>query len=164
MESSEKKSDNINNNNSSPGRNISPNTNNEIHQNSNTIPGSHISSTNTQNTPNPSNTSNISNTNTLSEDNKNINFQIEFDVKKFLEEINPENIKAMTSTAQLKRLLNSNFYTPYEVLMLTPEATDEEIKRQYRQLSMLVHPDKCSDSQAPDAFHGKDIYFNFYIN
>ncbi len=59
----------------------------------------------------------------------------------------------MTSNYQLKRLLNTNFISPYEVLMLSPESVEEEIKRQYRQLSLLIHPDKCSDPKASDAFH-----------
>jgi DnaJ-domain-containing protein 1 len=87
---------------------------------------------------------------------------IEFDVKKLLEEIQSEQQNPMTSSVQLKRLLSTNFVSPYEVLMLNTEATDEEIKKQYRQLSLLVHPDKCNDDKAPDAFHGK-IKFKFKI-
>ena len=80
--------------------------------------------------------------------------QAEGELKKFLEEL--KNEQKSTPLAQLKRLLNTNFVSPYEVMMLGPEATDEEIKRQYRQLSLLVHPDKNQDSRASDAFHGKN--------
>ena len=31
----------------------------------------------------------------------------------------------------------------YQILDLTPEATLEEIKRAYRKLTLLYHPDKC---------------------
>ena len=88
------------------------------------------------------------------------NVQIEFDIKKLLEEIKTDECNPMTSNAQLKRLINTNFVSPYEVLILNPEATEEEIKKQYRQLSLLVHPDKCSDTKASDAFHGKYILLN----
>jgi DnaJ-domain-containing protein 1 len=88
---------------------------------------------------------------------------IEFDVKKLLEEIQSEQQNPMTSNVQLKRLMSTNFISPYEVLMLNTEATDEEIKKQYRQMSLLVHPDKCNDDKAPDAFHGKiKKFINFF--
>ncbi len=79
----------------------------------------------------------------------------EMDIKKLLDELTAEQSNPMTSSTQLKRLINTNFISPYEVLMISVEATEEEIKRQYRQLSLIVHPDKCNDSKAADAFHGK---------
>ena len=80
----------------------------------------------------------------------------EAELKKFLEDL--KNEQKNTPLAQLKRLLNTNFVSPYEVMMLGPEATDEEIKKQYRQLSLLVHPDKNQDERAADAFHGIYLY------
>lgn len=76
------------------------------------------------------------------------------DIKKLLDELSAEQSNPMTANAQLKRLLNTNFVTPYEVLMINIESTDEEIKKQYRQISLLIHPDKCNDVRAADAFHG----------
>ena len=59
------------------------------------------------------------------------------DLKYFLTEIqemttknNKENI--MTSDNQLDRLFSQKFQNPYDVLLLRPEAPDEEIKKQYR--------------------------------
>ena len=59
------------------------------------------------------------------------------DLKYFLTEIqemttknNTENI--MTSDNQLDRLFSQKFQNPYDVLLLRPEAPDEEIKKQYR--------------------------------
>lgn len=59
------------------------------------------------------------------------------DLKNFLSEIqemttknNKENM--MTSEMQLDRLFSQKFQNPYDVLLLKPEAPDEEIKRQYR--------------------------------
>ncbi|EDO38846.1 predicted protein, partial [Nematostella vectensis] len=52
----------------------------------------------------------------------------------------------LTSGQQIERLtkpgskyLNLN---PYEVLQLFPETPEDEVKKQYRKLSFLVHPDK----------------------
>ena len=42
---------------------------------------------------------------------------------------------------------------PYEVLLIGPEATPEEIKKKFLRLSLLVHPDKCrGDSRGATAF------------
>jgi len=55
----------------------------------------------------------------------------------------------LTSDKQIERLtkpgskyLNLN---PYEVLQISPKATEDEIKKKFRQLSILVHPDKNPD-------------------
>lgn len=40
----------------------------------------------------------------------------------------------------------------YLVLMVTPEASESEITKAYRKLSVLIHPDKCSLEGASDAF------------
>jgi flagellar hook-basal body complex protein FliE len=82
--------------------------------------------------------------------------QAEAELKKFLEEM--KNEQKNTPASQLRRLLNTNFVSPYEVMMIGPEASDEEIKKQYRQLSLLVHPDKNQDERAADAFHGNFIF------
>nr|POF16990.1 dnaj like subfamily c member 8 [Quercus suber] len=41
---------------------------------------------------------------------------------------------------------------PFEHLNLPFGASPEDIKRQYRKLSLLVHPDKCKHPQAKEAF------------
>jgi hypothetical protein len=79
----------------------------------------------------------------------------EAEMKRFIEEI--KNDQKNTPTGQIKRLLNTHFVTPYEVLILGPEASDEELKKQYRGLSLLVHPDKNQDPKAAEAFHSKII-------
>jgi hypothetical protein len=43
---------------------------------------------------------------------------------------------------------------PFEKLNLHFDATPDEIKKQFRKLSLLVHPDKCSHPQAAAAFDG----------
>jgi DnaJ family protein C protein 8 len=77
--------------------------------------------------------------------------QAEDEMKRLLNEMRAD---TGTSAYHIKRLLNSNFINPYEVLLLKPDASEEEIKKQYRQLSLLVHPDKCQEENAADAFHG----------
>ncbi|XP_065371791.1 dnaJ homolog subfamily C member 8 [Calliphora vicina] len=57
----------------------------------------------------------------------------------------------LTSTQQIDRLLRpgSTYFNlnPFEVLQIEPEATVEEIKKRYRQFSILVHPDKNQDDK-----------------
>lgn len=65
-----------------------------------------------------------------------------------------------TQEYQLNRLLNQTFVNPYDILEVGPEASDAEIKKKFRMLSILVHPDKCKDERAPDAFHCKP-FINF---
>mmetsp|Transcript_10450 Transcript_10450/g.11682 ORF Transcript_10450/g.11682 Transcript_10450/m.11682 type:complete len:250 (-) Transcript_10450:77-826(-) len=40
----------------------------------------------------------------------------------------------------------------YQVLQVSPEASDSEITKQYRRLSVLIHPDKCKMEKASEAF------------
>lgn len=59
----------------------------------------------------------------------------------------------MTSKQQIERLLRpgSTYFNlnPFEVLQLEPETPVEQIKKKYRSLSMLVHPDKNQDNKEP---------------
>lgn len=58
-----------------------------------------------------------------------------------------------TQEYQLDRLLNNDFVNPYDILELTQDATDVEIKKKFKMLSILIHPDKCKHERASDAFH-----------
>lgn len=73
--------------------------------------------------------------------------------KEFFEEFKENDQNKNTSEYHLTRILNTKFINPFEVLQLSPEATDDEIKKQYRTLSLLLHPDKCMNEKASDAFH-----------
>lgn len=77
----------------------------------------------------------------------------ENEIKSLLEEL--KSGQPMTAHWHIKRLLNTSFISPYEVLNLSNEVTEEEVKKQFRQLTMLLHPDKCSDPNAAQAFNGK---------
>jgi len=53
-------------------------------------------------------------------------------------------------------LLCSNYkwrnLNPFAVMQLPINATPEDAKQRYKRMSQLVHPDKCKDSRANDAF------------
>ena len=61
--------------------------------------------------------------------------------------------KKFTQDYQLQRLLGATFVNPYDILEVGAEASEEEVKKKYRMLSILVHPDKCRHEKAADAFH-----------
>ncbi|KAM4046493.1 dnaJ homolog subfamily C member 8 [Anomaloglossus baeobatrachus] len=68
----------------------------------------------------------------------------------------------LTPKQQIERLIRpgSSYFNlnPFEVLQIDPEVTDDEIKKRFRQLSILVHPDKNQDDpeRAQKAFEAVD--------
>ncbi|XP_061616316.1 dnaJ homolog subfamily C member 8 isoform X1 [Phyllopteryx taeniolatus] len=68
----------------------------------------------------------------------------------------------LTSKQQIDRLLRpgSSYFNlnPFEVLQIDPDATDTELKKRFRALSILVHPDKNQDDadRAQQAFEAVD--------
>ncbi|XP_077362484.1 dnaJ homolog subfamily C member 8-like isoform X2 [Festucalex cinctus] len=64
----------------------------------------------------------------------------------------------LTSKQQIDRLLRpgSSYFNlnPFEVLQIDPDATDVDLKKRFRALSILVHPDKNQDDadRAQQAF------------
>ena len=53
---------------------------------------------------------------------------------------------------EVNRILWAFKLNPYEKLNLRFDCTIEDVKRQFRKLSLLVHPDKCKHAQASTAF------------
>ncbi|KAJ6805530.1 uncharacterized protein M6B38_416445 [Iris pallida] len=53
---------------------------------------------------------------------------------------------------EVLRILSCFKLNPFEHLNLSFDASADDVKRQYRKLSLLVHPDKCKHPQAKDAF------------
>ncbi|KAF8070952.1 spf31 [Scenedesmus sp. PABB004] len=53
---------------------------------------------------------------------------------------------------EVMRIMFAFKLNPYEKLNLRFTATPEEVRRQYRKLSLMVHPDKCKHEDASDAF------------
>jgi len=58
---------------------------------------------------------------------------------------------------EVNRILWAFKLNPYEKLNLRFDATVEEIRKQFRKISLLVHPDKCSHPQAASAFDGESF-------
>eukprot|EP00268_Persea_americana_P026499 TRINITY_DN2591_c2_g1_i2.p1 TRINITY_DN2591_c2_g1~~TRINITY_DN2591_c2_g1_i2.p1 ORF type:complete len:279 (-),score=75.75 TRINITY_DN2591_c2_g1_i2:452-1189(-) len=53
---------------------------------------------------------------------------------------------------EVERILSCFKLNPFEHLNLSFDSSPEEVKRQYRKLSLMVHPDKCKHPQAKEAF------------
>ncbi|KMZ59615.1 DnaJ domain containing protein, expressed [Zostera marina] len=53
---------------------------------------------------------------------------------------------------EVVRILSCFKLNPFEHLNLSFDSQPDEVKRQYRKLSLLVHPDKCKHPQAQEAF------------
>ncbi|KAH9659516.1 J domain-containing protein [Citrus sinensis] len=53
---------------------------------------------------------------------------------------------------EVLRILSCFKLNPFEYLNLPFDVTPDDIKKQYRKLSLLVHPDKCKHPQAKEAF------------
>ena len=76
----------------------------------------------------------------------------------------------LTSKNQIERLTRpgSSYFNlnPFEVLQIDPEVTDEEIKKSFRQLSILVHPDKNQDDadRAQKAFEAVDKAYKLLLD
>ena len=53
---------------------------------------------------------------------------------------------------EVNRILGAFKLNPFEQLGLRFDASVEDARRQYRKVSLLVHPDKCHHPLAKDAF------------
>ncbi|XP_066382701.1 uncharacterized protein [Miscanthus floridulus] len=53
---------------------------------------------------------------------------------------------------EVLRILGCFKLNPFEHLKLSFDSSLDEVKKQYRKLSLLVHPDKCKHPQAQEAF------------
>lgn len=53
---------------------------------------------------------------------------------------------------EVNRILGAFKLNPFEQLGLPFDASLQDVKRQYRKASLMVHPDKCKHPRAQDAF------------
>ena len=60
--------------------------------------------------------------------------------------------KEMKAETQLNRLLGKVWRNPYDVLQIDMNANDDEIRKQFKMFTIILHPDKCDDPRAKDAF------------
>ncbi|KAG6611183.1 putative molecular chaperone (DnaJ superfamily) [Phytophthora cinnamomi] len=69
-----------------------------------------------------------------------------------------------TVDGQIARLLQPHFkwinLNPFKVLMLDVDATEEDMKQHYRKISTMVHPDKCRNPKAREAFEETKKAYN----
>ncbi|KAM7373369.1 hypothetical protein PAMP_008225 [Pampus punctatissimus] len=76
----------------------------------------------------------------------------------------------LTSKQQIDRLLRpgASYFNlnPFEVLQIDPDATDDELKKRFRALSILVHPDKNQDDpdRAQKAFEAVDKAYKLLLD
>ncbi|AED92980.1 Chaperone DnaJ-domain superfamily protein [Arabidopsis thaliana] len=53
---------------------------------------------------------------------------------------------------EVGRILSCFKLNPFEHLNLSFDSSTDDVKRQYRKISLMVHPDKCKHPQAQEAF------------
>ncbi|MED6119380.1 hypothetical protein PIB30_011183 [Stylosanthes scabra] len=53
---------------------------------------------------------------------------------------------------EVLRILSCFKLNPFEFLNLPFDSSTDDVKKQYRKLSLMVHPDKCKHPQAKEAF------------
>ncbi|XP_047952660.1 dnaJ homolog subfamily C member 8-like [Salvia hispanica] len=68
-------------------------------------------------------------------------------LKKFFSEVSE-----VERDNEVSRILSCFKLNAFEYLNLPFTSSVEDVKRQYRKLSLLVHPDKCKHPQAKEAF------------
>ncbi|KAJ7067051.1 DnaJ-domain-containing protein [Mycena amicta] len=59
---------------------------------------------------------------------------------------------ALQREIEVERILRAFKLNPYDILDIDESSTPEEAKKRYKQLSLFIHPDKCSHARAPEAF------------
>ncbi|KAF2030168.1 DnaJ-domain-containing protein [Setomelanomma holmii] len=60
--------------------------------------------------------------------------------------------KELDKDAEIERIRNTFSLDAYSVLELQPGVPESDIKKTYRTKSLLIHPDKTTNPNAPDAF------------
>ncbi|KAJ3922133.1 DnaJ-domain-containing protein [Lentinula edodes] len=69
-----------------------------------------------------------------------------------LEKFLSREASAFQREVEVERILKAFKLNPYDILDLDETATQDDIKKKYRQLSLFIHPDKTPHPRAPDAF------------
>lgn len=61
-------------------------------------------------------------------------------------------LKETDRNSEVNRILSCFKLNPFQILGLPLDADRESVRRQYRKLSVMVHPDKCTHPKASDVF------------
>ena len=84
------------------------------------------------------------------------------------EKISPEELlKQKAAKLIIDRLLtykDTSFIDPFDILDISYNSTDEQIKRKYRSTAIQIHPDKCHFPQAGDAFNILENAYKFLLS
>jgi len=85
-----------------------------------------------------------------------------------LKKISPEEEqKQKNAKIIIDRLLTFKDITlidPFDILNISYNSTDEQIKRKYRSTAIQIHPDKCGLPQAGEAFHILENAYKFLLS
>ncbi|CAL8461725.1 g1256 [Coccomyxa elongata] len=63
-----------------------------------------------------------------------------------------QEVREVDRDNEVNRILGAFKLNPFEQMGLRFDSTQEEVKRQYRKVSLLIHPDKCKHPLATSAF------------
>ena len=80
---------------------------------------------------------------------------------------NEEDQKSKISKSEIDRIItykHTSFINPFDILNIPYNSTEEQIKRKFRSIAMIIHPDKCNIPEASDAFHILESAFKTLIN
>ena len=84
------------------------------------------------------------------------------------EKPSPEEVqKQKNAKIIIDRLLtfkDVSFTDPFDILKISYNSTDEQIKRKYRSTAIQIHPDKCHLPQAGEAFNIIENAYKFLLN
>ncbi|KAE9405122.1 DnaJ-domain-containing protein [Gymnopus androsaceus JB14] len=69
-----------------------------------------------------------------------------------LEKLLSREASAFQREVEVERILKAFKLNPYDILDLDETATQDDIKKKYRHLSLFIHPDKTPHPRAPEAF------------
>ena len=78
-----------------------------------------------------------------------------------------EILKQKNAKIIIDRLLTFKDITlidPFDILNISYNSTDEQIKRKYRSTAIQIHPDKCGLPQAGEAFHILENAYKFLLS
>ena len=62
-----------------------------------------------------------------------------------------KDVKLSEREAEINRILNSLKISPVEILQLSLDLDETNIKKQYRKISLMVHPDRCPENLKENA-------------